>query len=417
MSVQALKTNSADIVIVGSGPLGWACARILSQKKIRTHIVDPHLKNQDKKFHFLSQGLGVFWPSLNDPPTRAFVAHGKTTAQWLQDHCQRGLNHIHQFFAPNQIQKINCSRIALLQHEREELDKACLLDLGIKESLSSSKIKIYQENVNGYFLNSLEERLFLLPEKKFLRQHCASVSSVTESKEHCIIELDNNEQITSEMVILANGHRIAQLAPWLSDMVVPMSDVYTEWKTNWSCLANAVPQAVRTSSGHVAALLLPVTTNAKDFFWTLRMTGPRFFLPSAGVGIDLSMHQVDAGMCEKIESWLRLELLPALQFLQKSNQSMFQPLPPEKMHLECVHSFFAVDCLPCDELPILGEVGHQGRVLASTGWLGCGWSASLQSAVILCELIERGRSEGLLPLLHPKRWRSGLNEDGVTGMT
>lgn len=75
-----------------------------------------------------------------------------------------------------------------------------------------------------------------------------------------------------------------------------------------------------------------------------------------------------------------------------------------------------VDCLPCDELPVLGELGTQGRILGGTGWLGCGWSAGFRSAQIIADLVVHGKSEKLLPLLKPLRWRSGMS-DGVTGMT
>ncbi|MEY2987460.1 MAG: hypothetical protein RJB13_981, partial [Pseudomonadota bacterium] len=35
---------------------------------------------------------------------------------------------------------------------------------------------------------------------------------------------------------------------------------------------------------------------------------------------------------------------------------------------------------------------------------------------IITDLVLHGKSEKLLPLLKPQRWRSGMN-DGVTGMT
>ncbi|NBW83031.1 hypothetical protein EBR21_14875, partial [bacterium] len=64
--------NKCDVLIVGAGPLGWACSQILAKKNIRTTLIDPSIKNSDPDW--LQRGLGVFWPSLNDPPTRAVVA-------------------------------------------------------------------------------------------------------------------------------------------------------------------------------------------------------------------------------------------------------------------------------------------------------------------------------------------------------
>lgn len=411
MNVRSRKSKTADVLIVGAGPLGWACAHLLSQKNINTVVVDPALKNSS--LAWADRGINLFWPSLNDPPTRAVVAHGTEMALWLQNYCKHGVELVPTLFAAKQIQKIDCIRIGLHPHEAEELDKACELNLGLRKSTQPSKFPIYEESSHGFLYvppsSSTTKKNSV--NNSFLTVHSTRCVEIDESKDHCITILDSGEKITSEMVILANGYQISTFEPWLKNMLVPMSDVCTLWSTNVPCEASAKPFAVRAASGHVAAVFNPcLSQNSHKGFWNVRMTGPRFMLPSAGVGLDLSGQPVEKILVDKIQTWLTSQLLPAL------TEKLGQPHQKD-LQANCTESRFGVDCLPCDELPILGDVGRQGRILASTGWLGCGWSASLQSASIIIEIIETGTSAKLASLLRPKRWRSGLADDGVTGMT
>lgn len=393
-------------MIVGAGPLGWACSHLLATKNIRSILIDPNIKNTEPAW--LQQGLGVFWPSLNDPPTRTVVAHGTTMAQWLQQHCRQGLEQAKLFLPGIQLQPATCLRIGVLPHEIEELNRACELNLGINKSDHSAHI--YTDNCDSLIHVARKNSQSLTFNKKYLSSIQARVISLAESQEGCLATLESGEEIASEMVILANGFQISELQPWLKVMLVPMSDIETFWRTNIACSENETPITLRAASGHVAAALIPEEKQKGTWTWTVRMTGPRFMLPRAGVGIDLCGKPVDELLVLKTKDWLKTQLIPCL------GDVIHNP-PAQLLELELISSRFGVDCLPCDELPILGDLGQSGRILASTGWLACGWSASFQSASILSEIIESGRSAKLAPLLRPRRWRSGMSEDGVTGMT
>ena len=413
MNGHRVKTNKTEILIVGAGPLGWACAQFLAQHHIRTIVIDPLAT--DNTPQWLTRGLGVFWPSLNDPPTRAVVAHGQAMANALQDFCRMGLNHLTDFLPAAGLLKIDCLRLALLPHEKIELDKAVEHNLGITpltEKHQNKNFARYSENAPGYIWNSHSQKIRKIEKeaKKYVAYRSARVTRIIDTHQSCTAYLDNNEIIHSEMAILANGFHIAQLQPWLSEMLIPMSDIVGHWSTNLPCAPDDLPLAIRTSSGHVAAVFAPQVDENHQWTWELRMTGPRFFLPSAGAGVDLSHTLVDSSLILNIESWLRGQLCPAVQ-------SVLSPRSHADIECKLKSAHFGVDCLPCDELPMLGELGHHGRLLGSTGWLGCGWSASFQAASVLCDLIVKGQSPAMIPLLRPRRWQSGLMEDGVTGMT
>ena len=146
------------------------------------------------------------------------------------------------------------------------------------------------------------------------------------------------------------------------------------------------------------------------------MTGPRFLLPQAGAGVDLTKQPLDRSLISKIESWIQGSLLAKVVPLLLQTSTHEAANDSHEISLKLLDIRMGVDCLPCDELPMLGELGHQGRILGATGWLGCGWSAGFQAASTLVDIVQTGKSEQLKPLLRPQRWRSGMN-DGVTGMT
>lgn len=413
MNALSQKRSKSEVVVVGASPFGWACAHLLSRKKIRTILVDDQPVSAPMSWQ--SKGLGVFWPSLNDPPTRAVVAHGLEMAQWLQRVCVEGLGMAQSLIQHSEFLTARTLRIGLEKHEVTELNVAQEARLGITSHVDLG---------TGYFSES-ENALILkhpaLPlkanEKSAFMTTQAHVVDVIESKDGCTVIFANGEQLQCEIVILANGFRMTALQPWLAPMLVPMSDVQSEWKTNVRAKKDSAPWAIRTASGHVAAVVTAKQTDAAEHCWHLKLTGPRFFLPQAGAGIDLSPTSPDELLQSKIASWLRETFIPALlPLFALESDGLHVPTQNQPLTIHCENIRFGVDCLPCDELPIVGELGLQGRILGSTGWLGCGWSAGLQAAKFVVDLVEQGRSMGLPSLMQPKRWRSGMN-DGVTGMT
>lgn len=408
MNVHSPREHTSDVLIVGAGPLGWACAQLLAREKISTILIDPNLSHGE--LAWATQGLGVFWPSLNDPPTRAVVAHGDAMGRWLQDYCRQGLNLVSDFLTSDSVREIDCVRVGWLNHEIEELKTAHELGLGLQEPIVHPQVSVFSEASRALLCSEGPHAKAVPNQNKFLNKHAAEVQRIDEMQDHCLTQLSSGEYIRSEMVILANGYKITHLQPWLKNMLIPMSDVESVWITDFNCTEDAQPLAVRASSGHVAAVFIPMKNSLGQHIWIIKMTGPRFMLPSAGAGVDLSDKPVESTLTDSIERWLKTQFLPAIQPVLG-----FSAL--EKAAIQLHSCRLAVDCLPCDELPMLGDLGQQGRLLGSTGWLGCGWSASMQTASILCEIVEQGRSARLAPLLRPRRWRSGWDESGVTGMT
>lgn len=399
-----------DVVVVGGGPMGWCAAQLLSKSSVKTLLIEPEPLAPVP--FWMNRGLGVFWPSLNDPPTRALVAHGAQTATWLQEFCAQGTYFAETHLGESFTQALPVFRLGIDAHEIAELQTAQVKQLGLtaKPKLGAG---IFKERDEGRALVSrLGKELSHLPNYADTKR--ARVTDIHEGLEACTLKLDTGELLSCEMVVLATGYQLAQLCPWLSHMLVPMTDIRTEWRTGIPVVGDKTPFALRAASGHVAAIFIPKHSKNNHDEWHISLTGPRFLLPRAGAGLsDVTSLKIEP-LTSKIGNWLSEKLLPHVpaELLGLPDPTALN----QSVLVELKSSEFGLDCLACDELPILGELGTQGRILGGAGWLGCGWSAGFRSAQIIADLVLRGRSEKLLPLLKPQRWRSGMN-DGVTGMT
>lgn len=409
MSVQTIEKNY-DVVVVGGGPMGWCTAQILTQSSVRALLIEPRPMTPYPPW--MDAGLGVFWPSLNDPPTRALVAHGAETSEWLQDFCDQGKNFAVSYLGQSCTESLNAFRIGVEEHEINELRIAADKKLGLVE-VPHLGMGIFKETSDcGVLVSRLGQTLKPSPTTAPTKQ--ARVIAVEESQDFCLVTLDTGERLTCEIVVLATGHELSELCPWLSPMLVPMADIKTEWNTNLAANEGQSAFALRTSNGHVAALFRTRQTQLGKWEWSISLTGPRFLLPRAGAGLGDTSSLAVHSITPKIEAWMRQKLIPSVPRVLLNKLGQCDERSPLNLILEKIET--GVDCLPCDELPVLGELGTQGRVLGGTGWLGCGWSAGFQSARVIVDLILKGRSEKMHSLLKPRRWRSGLS-DGVTGMT
>ncbi len=65
-----------------------------------------------------------------------------------------------------------------------------------------------------------------------------------------------------------------------------------------------------------------------------------------------------------------------------------------------------LDCHPCDELPIVGPMFGEGRILVATGFMGQGLTLGFYSGHCLAKLLMTGRCDELPRRLWPERLRS-----------
>jgi glycine/D-amino acid oxidase-like deaminating enzyme len=71
-----------------------------------------------------------------------------------------------------------------------------------------------------------------------------------------------------------------------------------------------------------------------------------------------------------------------------------------------VQSTAGLDCRPCDELPIIGPMFGESRILVGTGYMGLGLSWGFLAGKCLANLVAKGKSPMLPSRLTPARLRS-----------
>ncbi|MEY2988785.1 MAG: hypothetical protein RJB13_2306, partial [Pseudomonadota bacterium] len=339
MSVRTAK-KKYDVVVVGGGPMGWSTAQLLSEASVKTLLIEPELLSPSP--FWMSKGLGVFWPSLNDPPTRAMVAHGALTASWLQEFCSQGTQFASTFLGDNFTQPLPVFRLGIEAHEIAELQAAQKQKLGISAEFTLGAGIFREQNEGRVLVSRLGQNL---PHQRFLADiKRARVTDLREGQESCTIFLDTGEQLLSEMVVLATGYQLAQLCPWLSHMLVPMADISTTWLTGMPVIGTETAFALRTASGHVAAIFHPKKGSDGKNQWHISLSGPRYLLPRAGAGLSDTTSLTMNLLTPQIENWLSEKLLTHLPATLLGLETA-----PAKMHdlrLQLENVAMGVDCLP-----------------------------------------------------------------------
>lgn len=381
-----------DIAIIGAGPFSCFTALLLAKNGLKVALIFP--ENTTPLDSFLTS-LNACWPSLNDPPTRAEVAHGHEMANYLHQFCRKGAI----FFNENILKIIDdnanwiqskCIRIGIKDFEIKELNDAYELGFGLKKT---NKESIFNEENFAYLCLdkfNFKNKIINSLNQNNIKLISSSAIEINESQEKCTIKLENNSKVCCEIVILGNSLNISKLLPKFNSILIPMSDCLFEYQTNISYKKKFLPLSFRASNGHICGTIFKHKNNLE-----FRISGPRFLLPGAGAGINLTDNNVNSNILNNIEKYQREIIFDII----KDEINM-----PSSKDFNLIYKKINVDCYPCDELPIVGEYGKLGRILGSTGWLATGFSAGAWSAKIICDLILHEKSPELHPRLQPRRF-------------
>ncbi len=189
------------------------------------------------------------------------------------------------------------------------------------------------------------------------------VLQCTEGKLHC------------ELVVLAAHHHLVTLMPELEEIVIPYRDQWSSYRAESHRLATGL--VLTANHGHEWAVVVSDEE--------IRLGGARFLRRLAGTG------DAKPRADEKITAYL---------------QQRFQKFLPAIAPLHCMHTVPLIGVRPCDELPIIGPMYGNERVLLATGYMGNGLSWGFQAGKCLADLICHGHSDSLPRQLWPERLRT-----------
>ena len=391
-----------DVIVVGAGPFSCFSALLLAQNGMKIGLVYP--ENSGPMDSFLSS-LSACWPSLNDPPTRAEVAHGHEVATYLHQFCFKGLEFFKDILLPiieNQDNWIesNCFRIGLKDFEIEELIDAHNLGFGLK--MTNQKNVFLEDHFSYLCLDNIffKNRVIKALQKNNITLIPSAVKKLIETQSNCKIELENNSILLSEIVVLGNSLDIAKILPKFEKILIPMSDSLFEYECNNPNEMNFSPISFRASNGHICGVIF--SHNGKV---QLKISGPRYLLPGAGAGLDLTKVEIETKVFQTLEKYQHDIVFDIFcNELNLNSKAEFSTKFPVSLKSKKI----LVDCYPCDELPLVGEYGKLGRILGSTGWLATGFSSGAWAAKIICDLVLNEKSFDLHPRLHPRRLYSSF---------
>jgi glycine/D-amino acid oxidase-like deaminating enzyme len=180
-----------------------------------------------------------------------------------------------------------------------------------------------------------------------------------------------------EIVVLASHLGIKPLLPELRDAMVPVADQWTEFR-----LIDSLPPAWRNvtfTANHANEWGVAGDTNL------LRLGGGRYLRPLAG------NEALKAETLAKITDHLSQQLNQTLSFGRNA-------IP--------LTSHSALDIRPCDELPIIGPMFGNGRILLGTGYMGAGLTLGFFAGRCLADLITLGHCQALPRSVWPERLRT-----------
>lgn len=387
-----------DVVIVGCD--FFSCCSALILAKLGFSVA---LCTQNRTVaHDALDSLCVLWPTLNDPPTRALAAHGKDLALYLDNFCRQGIDLLFAEDSPwpalkSLWQHSTCIRMARQDFQQQELAQAQALGFPLSQT---SHPDIYKEHSPAYICNNPALLSLTLQNELQNAGVCCEdifIHDLKETQNQCVLTgyaAGTTQHITAEVVILGEGFHISSLCHRYSPILVPMTDTITEY-TCATLVTVPEPLAFRGENGHIAGCLY----QSHDRL-VLKITGPRFLLKNAGVGLTEINRAVDSETQERI---------------LKFHQTIFS-LISKHFSYQNVQDFLTdfawthrktdlyTDCHPCDELPLVGEYGTQGRVLGFAGFLATGLAAGLLGAKIVSDLICMQKSSYLQERLQPRRF-------------
>ena len=182
----------------------------------------------------------------------------------------------------------------------------------------------------------------------------------------------------AEIVVLACHLAIAKFLPTLEEALVPVADQWSRIGQNGSALCE-LDVGTFWSAGH------GYEWGGRTASGELVAGGARYLRPMAGIGASAASYETSIA-----------------EHLEKKLGETFVNMPAASLE----PGNGELDCRPCDELPIVGPMFGESRLLLATGYMGNGLVLGFMAGRCLAELIVHGKSDVLPRRLWPERLRT-----------
>lgn len=379
-----------SVIIIGKGVSGLSCAWHLRNLGLQDFSIlgpSPQTSSTALSPGFFTGGL---WGNF----TRLSHSFGLETARdlWLfghqayasvKDYCELKKVQYHQGrrlrFILSQ-EELNESNTAVSQLGHQGFSSR-LLDPDLTPGLSSEVLKVQDDGERSGclspkpLLKSLESvcKEQLLPGK---------VSEIKQNSDGSFeIQTDSNTQFHSDFIVLTGHLGAVSLLPQLKPVLVPVADQWLEVQFQSKELQSPFSDQKGT-----------LISCHHGYDWALNLGNHRF-------AIGGGRHKRKfAGIGESNPSYLGS--------IGEQSAALFSRLLGfNSYQLSGTHSAFS-EIYPCDELPLVGPIHGNERILIGTGFMNQGLSQGFFAGKCLAELLYTGQSTALPRRLWPERLRS-----------
>jgi glycine/D-amino acid oxidase-like deaminating enzyme len=368
-----------DIAIIGNGITGLSAAYHLMRlgtKKI-CFFIDKNAKDTTR------QSAGLLTVGLLDNISRITHRHGLQTAQEVWDWSCLAYERLIEFCLSENIPVKTGERRRWIvsQEELKEAQTAVKIfdTLGYNARLETQNTPNGLGSILATQLESKKASILTTSQLlSKLSDSCSSFSqfgratSVMSGTEGITIKDAAGNHFTAEAAIIASGLGTNELVPSVAPFLVSYADQWHTFNVERSLEEIGLVEGSFFSWHHTH--YWGGCTNHQQ----IHLGGARFLRPLAG------FEATEANQSESIK-----------QHLRESWNSMF----PNHKIVSTLGSGSALDCWPSDELPIIGPIAGEPRILIATGYMGLGLGLGFYAGRCLAELLQ-----GLRPPLPRKLW-------------
>ncbi|MBC62073.1 MAG: hypothetical protein CMP11_06410 [Zetaproteobacteria bacterium] len=211
------------------------------------------------------------------------------------------------------------------------------------------------------------------------KSYSASSLKVFDRGENIELSFLDGTCLSCTILVLANHLGAAKILPELDEALVPVTDQWLNLVYTTSCSSHLPPVGTVFTSHHGYVWGAFTEKNA------IQVGGARFLRPFAGIGAKQS------SLSSKVTKYLVQEV-----------KSLF----PAISKVEVKSETHGLTIRPMDDLPVVGPMFGEPRILVATGFLGQGLTLGLYSGYCLSQLIHFGHCDSLPRKFWPERLRS-----------
>lgn len=380
------KANKYPVIVVGGGVTGLSTALHLERLGIKRGLVVA----EDSGVSSLA--AGAFQGAQADNFTRLITAHGEEFAREFWAFGERAFDAVTDFLSMAHVKMERGRRLRFVVSPEElvEVEEAVaalnaagfastLRKPQADDALTKRVLAIQDDGARSGYV-AAKDFIRALERSHSWQKKIARIQSIKSDASGVSVILADGSELRAETVVLANHVHIGSYVPALKSAFIAFADQYLV--LNCAKLPK-IWQHPGYSLSCFHGYEWGISLGGNSLAWG----GGRFLRPLAGIGAE------KASVDDKVTKYL-------LSAIEKT----FAGIKVEDVRIDAVEA--GLDCRPCDELPIIGPMFGDERLLMAGGYSGTGLTLGFYAGKCLAELLTSGRSKSLPHRLWPQRLRS-----------